>query len=111
MENALDTFMRFWSDFSAWNPPHLTLNTIVAFGILSAWMMTRVVAAAPLFSGPVSFIILTVSAMLSNFAFREVGMMGTSEVQKALIFTVLGHAIAGILLLAIFKVGAKGVKS
>jgi hypothetical protein len=110
MENALDTFVRFWSDFSAWNPPQLTLYTIVSFGLLSAWLMTRFVAAAPLFAGPICFIILTVAAMLSNFSFREVGMMGTSEIQKALIFTVLGHAVAGVMLLAIFKVGAKGVK-
>jgi hypothetical protein len=110
MENSLDSFMRFWSDFSNWNPPHFTLYTIVFFGLLSAWLMTRVVAAAPLFSGPVSFIVLTVAAMLSNFTFREVGMMGTTEIQKALIFTVLGHAIAGVLLLALFKVGAKGVR-
>jgi hypothetical protein len=110
MENAFDSFVKFWSDFNAWNPPHLTLYTIVGFGVLSSWIMTRIVAAAPLFAGPICFIILTVSALLSNFAFRAVGMMGTSEVQKALIFTVLGHAIAGVALLAVFRVGAKGVK-
>jgi hypothetical protein len=110
MEDALATFVRFWSDFNAWNPPSLTLYTMVSFGLLSAWLMTRVVSAAPLFAGPVCFIILTVAAMLSNFSFREVSMMGTSEIQKALIFTVLGHAVAGVLLLALFKVGAKGVK-
>lgn len=110
MENALDTFVRFWSDFSAWNPHYLTLYTIIFFGVLSTWIMTRIVAAAPLFAGPICFIILTVAAMLTNFSFREVGMMGTSEIQKALIFTLLGHAVAGVLLLAIFKAGAKGVK-
>ena len=108
MDNALDAFVKFWSDFISWNPPHFTLYTIVFFGLLSAWIMSRVVAAAPLFAGPICFIILTAVAMLSNFAFREVGMMGTSEIQKALIFTVLGQAIAGVLLLAVFKVGAKG---
>jgi hypothetical protein len=30
--------------------------------------------------------------------------MGTSEFQKALFFTVLGHAAAALLLLAIFRV-------
>jgi hypothetical protein len=110
MENALDTFVRFWSDFNAWNPPYLTLYTIISFGVLSAWFMTRIVSAAPLFAGPVSFVTLTIAAMLSNFSFREVSMMGTSEIQKALIFTLLGHAIAGVLLLAFFKVGARGAK-
>jgi hypothetical protein len=110
MEDAFSTFVKFWSDFSAWNPPQLVLYTILSFGILSAWLMTRVVSAAPLFAGPICFIILTVAAMLSNFSFREIGMMGTSEIQKALIFTVLGHAVAGVLLLALFKVSAKGVK-
>jgi hypothetical protein len=110
MENALDTFFKFWSDFNSWNPSHLTLYTIVGFGLLASWIMTRIVAAAPLFAGPICFIILTVAALISNFAFRSVGMMGTSEIQKALIFTVLGHAVAGVVLLAIFKVGVKNPK-
>lgn len=110
MENYFDVFARFWTEFSTWNPPQLTLYTIMFFGFLSSWIMTRIVAAAPLFAGPICFMILTFAAMLSNFASRGIGMMGTSEIQKALIFTVLGHAVAGVLLLAIFKVGAKGVR-
>jgi hypothetical protein len=110
MENAFDVVMRFLGDFSSWNPPKMTLYTILAFGALSSFIMTRVVAAAPLFAGPVSFMILTFAALFSNFSFRGISMMGTTEIQKTLIFTVIGHAVAGVLLLAIFKVGEKGVK-
>lgn len=110
MDTYLDSASRFFTDFMSWNPPNFTLYTVLGFGLLSSWIMTRVVAAAPLFAGPVSFIILSAFAIFSNFAFREVGLMGTSEIQKALVFTVLGHAVAGVLLLAVFKVGEKGVR-
>jgi hypothetical protein len=110
MEHYFDLATRFLGEFSRWSPPPLTMYTIFGFGILSSWIMTRIVAAAPLFAGPISFMILTFAAMFTNFVGRSVGMMGTSEIQKALIFTVLGHAVAGILLLAIFKVGEKGVR-
>lgn len=106
MEN-LDTAMRFWNEFSSWTPPHVVLYTTLGFGVLSSWIITRFVAAAPLFAGPISFIALTFAAMISNFSFRAYGMMGTSELQKAVLFTTVGHVVAGLLLLAIFRVGAK----
>ena len=106
MDN-LDSALRFWNEFSSWSPPMMIMYTIVGFGVLSAWVMTRFVAAAPLFAGPISFIVLTFAAMFANFTFRSTPMMGTSELQKALLFTTLGHAVAGVILLAIFKVGEK----
>jgi hypothetical protein len=108
MEQYLDIASRFWSDFSSWNPPALTMYSIVGFGVLSSWILNKFVAAPPLFSGPICFMILTFAAMISNFIARSYIMMGTSELQKALLFTVIGHAVAGLLLLAIFKVGEKG---
>jgi hypothetical protein len=105
MNQFIDTSFHFWNDFTAWNPPQLVLYTIWGFGILSAWVITRFVVAPPLFAGPISFIVLTFAAMISNFAARSQVLMGTSELQKALMFTVAGHAVAGILLLATFKVG------
>jgi hypothetical protein len=106
MEN-LDSALRFWNEFSSWSPPVLVMYTMLCFGFLSAWIMTRFVAAAPLFAGPISFIVLTFAAMVANFSFRAVPMMGTSDLQKALLFTTLGHAVAGLVLLALFKVGEK----
>jgi hypothetical protein len=106
MDNV-DTALRFWNDFSSWTPPTLVMYTMLGFGVLSSWVMTRFVAAAPLFAGPISFMVLTFAAMLCNFSFRGVPMMGTSDLQKALLFTTVGHAIAGLILLAVFKVGEK----
>jgi hypothetical protein len=107
MNEIYNDGIRFWGDFTSWSPPDLVLYTILGFGVLSSWIMTRYVAAPPLFAGPISFMILTFSAMLSNFAARAHTMMGTSDLQKALMFTVLGHAVAGIILLCLFKVGEK----
>jgi hypothetical protein len=107
MEEYIDLAFRYWKDFASWSPGGITMYTIVGFSVLSSWVMTRIVAIAPLFAGPISFIVLTFAAMVSNFAARGTIMMGTSDLQKILLFTVLGHAVAGILLLAVFKVGAK----
>jgi hypothetical protein len=107
MDQFTDVAFRFWNDFVAWNPPDLVLYTILGVGALSAWIITRFVVAPPLIAGPVSFIALTFAAMVSNFSARDQSMMGVSDMQKTVFFTVLGHAIAGILLLAIFKVGGR----
>jgi hypothetical protein len=108
MDFDINSAFRLWNDFTSWNAPVVVMNTILSFGILSAWIMTRFVAAPPLFAGPICFIALSFAAMFSNFMARGVGMMGVSDLQRALLFTVVGHAVAAILLLAIFKVGEKG---
>ncbi len=107
MEQYLDLALRFLNEFSTWSPPKLTLYTIVAFSAVSSWVLSRVVAAPPLFLVPVAFIILTISGMLSNFSSRGIALMGTGEIQRALIFTVIGHAVACVILLAVFKAGEK----
>ncbi len=111
MEQYLDPVLRFWNDFASWTPPLDTLYTILGLGILSSAIMTRFVAAAPLFAGPICFMILTFSAMVSNFSARSTVMMGTSEIQKAMMFTVVGHIVAGLILLAVFKAGEKTKRS
>jgi hypothetical protein len=111
MEQYFDLVLKFITDFRSWNPSSPIFYTVLSFGILSAWIMTRLVAVAPLFAGPISYGILTLAAFLSNFAFRGVVLMGMSEIQKALIFTVLGHALAGLLLLAVMKVNVKKIGS
>jgi hypothetical protein len=108
MEHYLEIGLRFWNEFSSWSPPRTVLYTIVAFGILSSWIMTRFVSAAPLFAAPIVFIVLSFAAMVSNFVARTYVMMGTTDLQKALLFTCLGHALAGVVLLALFKVSEKG---
>lgn len=107
MEQFINITFNFWRDFSSWNPPFVIMYTILGFGALSAWIMTRHVAMAPMFAGPVSFIALTFAAMVSNFAARGYIIMGTTDLQKALLFTTVGHAVAGIILLALFWVGQK----
>ena len=105
MQDYFSIAARFWSDFTSWNLPDMTLYAILGFGIVSSWIMTRFAAAPPLFVGPISFMTLTFAAMIGNFMGRSVVMMGTSDVQKALVFTVIGHSIAGVMLLAILRVG------
>jgi hypothetical protein len=103
MQDTLSIAMRFWSDFLSWTPPQLTLYVIVGFSALSAWIMTWFAARPPLFVGPLSFVSLAFAAMMANFAGRSYVMMGTSDVQKVLLFCVIGHAVAGIFLMGLFK--------
>ncbi len=109
MNEFVDIALRYWNDFAAWNPPQTVLYTMWGFGVLSAWIITRFVASPPLFAGPISFIVLTFAAMLSNFAARSYVMMGANDLQKALLFTVIGHAIASVILLAVFRVGHRSI--
>jgi hypothetical protein len=107
MEQYVDVALRYWSDFASWTPPRMAYYTILGFGVLSAAVISRISAAPPLFAGPISFIVLTFAAMVSNYVGRQFTIMGTTDLQKAILFTALGHAVAGILLLAILKVGEK----
>ena len=109
MEQFFDATMRFWADFNAWHPPVLVWYAILSFGAMSAWTLTRFVSAPPMIAGPVCFAVLTFSAMVSNFASRSQVLMGTSELEKTLAYTVLGHAIAAIILLAVFRVTHRSV--
>ncbi len=109
MDQYITIATHFWNDFVAWNPPQTVLYTIWGFGILSAWVLTRFVVAPPLFAGPISFITLTFAAMISNFAARSQVLMGTSEMQKAVMFTVVGHTVAGLLLLATLRAAHRTV--
>jgi hypothetical protein len=109
MEHYFDITVRFWTEFSAWHPPLVVWYTLLGFGAMSAWTITRFVSAPPMIAGPASFAMLTYAAMITNFAARTQVMMGTSEFQKALFFTVLGHAAAALVLLAIFRVTHKTV--
>lgn len=107
MENYLDLAFRFWNEFTSWSPPTIVLYTILGLGVLSAWIMTHFVEAPPMFAGPISFILLTFSAMVSNFALRGFVMMGITDLQKALILTTVGQAVAGFILLLVFRASEK----
>jgi hypothetical protein len=106
MQDMFSTVTRFWTDFVSWHPPQMTFYTIIGFSVLAAWIMTRFAARPPLFVGPLSFLMLAFAGTISNFAGRSVVMMGTSDIQKALLFTVIGQSLPSILLLALFKASA-----
>jgi hypothetical protein len=91
MEQYVDISLRFWADFSAWHPPLVVWYTMLGFGAMSAWTISRFISAPPLVAGPVSFLILTYAAMIANFASRSHIMMGTTEFEKTLCYTVLAH--------------------
>jgi hypothetical protein len=106
MTDFLDSAARFWNDFSVWNPPELVTFIVFGFGILAAWILSRRIAAPPLFSGPISFMILVFAGLMSNFSSRGIAMMGTSDIQRVMVFTVIGHVIASIIILGLFRVSS-----
>jgi hypothetical protein len=107
MDMSFNDIWRFWHDFTQWNPPEVVMFTMVGLGFLSSWMMSQKTAAPPMIFGPIAFIVLTFSAMLVNYGARGIIMMGTSEMQRTLFLTLLGHTVAALLLLSFFKIGEK----
>jgi hypothetical protein len=103
MEEYFNLALRFVTEFQAWNPPKLVLAIVAGFSGLSAWVMTRYITAAPMFVAPICFMILAVSALFANFAARNHVMMGTTEIQKILLYTVVAQALACLVLLASFR--------
>jgi hypothetical protein len=110
MQEYIDISMRFMSDFQSWNAPRLMAAMVLGFSTLAAVIMTRFIKAAPLFSGPICFIVLSQAAFLANFLGRSQTMMGTNEVDKILFYTVLGQAPASLALFLAFRANSKGLR-
>jgi hypothetical protein len=104
VETALTTASILWTNFHAWHPASQVTYTIFAVSVLSAILITRMMGATALISIPASFVILYYSAMVGNFAALSIPMIEVGAIEKALIFSVIGHFVGGVLVLSIFRV-------
>lgn len=104
VETALNVASTLWTHFHAWHPGSQVVYTMVVISVLSAILITRMTGAAALIAIPASFVLLYYSAMVSNFAALSIPMVAVGAVEKALIFSVIGHFIGGMLVLGVFRV-------
>ena len=107
VETTVSVVTTLWTNFHNWHPGSLVLYTMLIISCLSAILITRMTGAIALIAIPASFVILYYSAMLCNYAAVSVPMVAVGEMQKALIFSVIGHFIGGLLILGIFRVAQR----
>ena len=96
-----------WTNFHAWHPAYMVLYTIVGMSLVAAILLSRIIGKTSLITVPSSFVILFYSALLLNFGGLSIPMTETSEIQKAMIFSVLGHFMGGVMVLGIFKAASR----
>ncbi len=107
VETTVSAVTTLWTNFHNWHPGSQVLYTMLIFSCMSAILITRMTGAVALIAIPASFVILYYAAMLSNFAALSIPMIAVGAMEKALIFSVLGHFVGGLLILGIFRVAER----
>jgi hypothetical protein len=107
MGDYINSALTTWRDFQAWSPPTSMLYPMLALSLGCAFIISIFTAAARLFTVPIGFMILMFASTFSNFLARDVFISGITELQKTIMFTVLGCSIASIVVLALFKVSER----
>jgi hypothetical protein len=103
-ESAFSFASSLWTNFHAWHSVSQVNHAMIAISVLSALLITRITGSTGLITIPASFVILYVTAMVSNFGGSSIAMTEIGVFQKAVFFSVMGHFIGGIIILGIFKV-------
>jgi uncharacterized membrane protein YjjP (DUF1212 family) len=106
-----DQLWRMFEGFQAWNPPQFQLSLISLMTGFSAYMVSRLLSAAPMLTLPFSYIVLFAFSMFSNYLGRDVFLSSVTEVQKIVVFTMLAQAFIVPLLFFTFKTGEAGRKA
>ncbi len=107
MGDYINTALKTWSDFQSWTPPINMFYAMIALSLGCAFIISIFTAAPRLFTVPAGFILLMFASTLSNFLARDVFIGGLTELQKTIMFSIIGNCIAAIVLLALFKANVK----
>jgi uncharacterized membrane protein YccF (DUF307 family) len=89
--------------FSAWNMTNQQLVIIALFSAASAYVLVRIASGVRVITVPISFSAFFIAAMCSNWFFKDFYIPAVSEIQKTLIFTVIGHIVSSLVLLFGFR--------
>jgi hypothetical protein len=96
-----------WREFQDWSPSTFVLYPMLALSLICAVIVSMFTAASRMFTIPIGFIVLVFAANLSNFLGRNMFLSGVTDLQKTMIFTILGNCIAAFIVLAFFKVSER----
>jgi hypothetical protein len=80
--------------FSGWQLTNEQMMVIALFSAASSYILVRITAGVRILTIPLSFCACFFAAMFANWFFKDFHMMAVSELQKTLMFTVVGHMIA-----------------
>jgi carbon starvation protein CstA len=89
--------------FSVWNMTNQQLIIIALFSVAAAYVMVRVASGVRVITIPICFSSFFIAAMFSNWFFKDFHITAISEIQKTLIFTVVGHIVVSFVLLLGFR--------
>lgn len=107
MSDYINTALATWRDFQTWSPPTNMYYPMLALSLGCAFIISIFTAAPRLFSVPIGFMILMFASTFSNFLARNLFISGLTDLQKTIMFTILGNSIAAIFVLALFKASEK----
>jgi hypothetical protein len=96
-----------WREFQDWSPSTSILYPMLALSLICAVIVSMFTAASRLFTIPIGFMVLVFAANLSNFLGRDLFLSGITDLQKTMIFTILGNCVAALIVLAFFKVSER----
>ena len=107
VETAVSVASTLFGNFLAWHPAPQAVYIMIAMSALSAIIISRIVGSSPFVSVPLGFVVLYGAAMILNFAAVAIPMVEMNVLQKAMVFSVLGHFIGGIFVLGVFRLAER----
>ncbi len=86
-----------------WSPPPVTMVTVLAFTAISSYVLTGFTAGSRMFTLPISFILLFFAGLFTNFLGRNVHLTGATDMQNAIVLSLVGQVVVGFILLLLFR--------
>jgi hypothetical protein len=96
--------LELWNGFAGWSPPPHASNAMMVTSLVSTLLLTRLLGGTPLLSWPIAFLAMQLSARIANYAGTGISLPGTGDFEKAVLFSVVGHLLAVLPLLACFGI-------
>ncbi len=89
--------------FTTWDLTNQQLMIIFLFTTATGYVLTRIAHGVKVVTWPVCFASLFIAGMFANWFFKDIYFSAITEIQKTLIFTSLGQAIAALFLMLGFR--------
>jgi Na+-transporting methylmalonyl-CoA/oxaloacetate decarboxylase gamma subunit len=102
-EWSLDDIMKIVREFQNWSPPRLTLYVVSLLSIVTTVINGRLLSGSRMLVFAGGYLVLYFFGMVGNFIGRYVPMEATTDLQKAIVATIAGQALAVVVLFIVFK--------
>ncbi len=92
-----------YDGFRMWSPSPVTMMTVLIFTGFSSFVLTGFTAGSRMFTLPISFILLFFAGLFANFLGRNVHLTGATDMQNAIVLSLVGQVVVGFILLLMFR--------